>query len=144
IDEAMDTLLHSPGHRAAILAPEHNFVGLGFAADPQARRFEVDQEFLTRAGGEYACPQTASPGSTITFSGHFDAQRYAFEHVIVGWEAPPVSRERGWLNKTSEYRDGDRMVAGYCCQPDLRFDGMPTYNNVRAAEDGSFSCQARL
>ncbi|MDQ3024028.1 MAG: CAP domain-containing protein [bacterium] len=142
-DAAMKTLMNSDGHRATIMDPAHTHVGLGFAVDSRARRFYVDQTFVTRAGGDYACPLEAHVGQTVQFSGRFDPQRYEFENVIMGYEELPQPRNKKWLNGSGSYKDADRLVAGYTDNARLSFNGMATYNNV-TCEDGAFTCDARL
>jgi uncharacterized protein YkwD len=143
-DQAMDTLLKSPGHRQTILDPHHTHVGLGFAVEERQGRFYVDQTFVTRLGGEYSCPPSARVGETVALKGRFDAGRYEFDHVIVGYEELPRQRDRKWLDKTGSYGDAQDHVAAYCCNPRIRFNGMPTYYDVQATADGSFTCNAEL
>jgi uncharacterized protein YkwD len=142
-DQAMKTLMNSSGHRATIMEPAHTHVGLGFAVDGRARRFYIDQTFVTRAGGDYACPLTARVGERVEFSGRFDEGRYEFENVLLGWEELPRPRDRKWLNKSGSYRDADRMVAGYTDDPRLRFHDLETHTSVECA-DGVFRCDAEL
>jgi uncharacterized protein YkwD len=143
IDDAMKTLMNSSGHRATIMDPAHTHVGLGFAVDPRARKFYVDQEFVTRAGGDYNCPDSGTVGDTVDFTGQFDPEHYAFEQVILGYEELPQARSQKWLNSTESYSDADRLVAGFSTDRNIRFNGMATYNDV-SCNGGCFTCHAKL
>jgi len=144
IDEAMKTLMNSPGHRATIMDPAHTNVGLGFVYDDHTKSFYVDQEFVTRAGGDYSCPLAAHVGDKVEFAGRFDSSRYDFENVIMGYEESAVPRSQKWLNSTESYRDADRLVAGFSTDPHVRFNGLASYSSVSCAPDGHFSCDADL
>jgi len=145
LDTMMATLMDSPGHRRTILDPTYTHIGLGFAIDNGSQDFYAAQEFIVRVGGEYSCPLTARVGETVEFSGRFDQYRYELEHVVVGYEDPPVPRERSWLMRTESYQIGGKFFAGYTPSPHLTFSGMATYHDIDANDKtGWFRCRAVL
>lgn len=145
IDTEMRTLLASAGHRRTILDPSYTHVGLGFALGSARGDFYADQEFITRVGGEYACPLTARVGARVQFSGRYDAQRYSLEHIIVGYEERPQPRSARWLGKTGTYTDAEKMIAGYSPDARISYPGMQSYHDVEVNEEqGWFKCQALL
>ncbi len=60
--------------------------------------------------------------------------------------APKLLRQnKRWLAKTSEYRDADKVFAGYTANTRSVFDDIQTYHDVSYdSESGSFSAQIRL
>jgi uncharacterized protein YkwD len=145
VQEALDKLLSSEGHRRTILNPAYTGIGISFAADPRKGDLYVAQEFVAKLGGEYRCPLNACVGQMIEYAGRFDPQRYAFENIIVGYEDRPQQRDLLWLSRTDTYRDGDRLVAGYTANPQLEFRDLQTYRDVQVdAEQGWFKSGIRL
>lgn len=145
VDDAMSTLMDSPGHRKTILYPDFTSVGLAFEYDTQTEEVWVVQEFCSRLGGEYHCPLEARAGDSVHISGNIDCRRYALDNLMVGWEELPVGRSRAWLANTSEYRDSDVLFAGYIVDPGIQFKGMQTSHNLRFdAQSGSFSADVAL
>jgi len=145
LDTMLATLMDSPGHRRTILEPTYTHVGLGFALDTDSQDFYASQEFIVKVGGDYSCPLTARVGETVEFSGRFDQYRYELEHVVVGYEEPPVPRERSWLMRTDSYEIGGKFFAGYTPSPDLTFRGMATYHDIESnSKTGWFRCRAVL
>jgi uncharacterized protein YkwD len=145
VDDAMETLLASEGHRRTILDPEYNRVGLGFSFDAGREQVYVVQEFLTRIGGEYACPLFAQPGATVELQGRIDPQVHRLEQVILGWEELPQKRNKQWLARTGEYKEADRLVAGYSPNPAFQFKSLSTFHDISYDEaSGRFSADIRL
>lgn len=145
LDTMMQTLMDSEGHRRTILDPTYTHVGLGFALDTDSREFYAAQEFIVRVGGDYSCPLAARVGETVDFSGRFDQYRYELEHVVLGYEDPPVPRERSWLMRTGSYQDGGKFYAGYTPSTGLTFQGMDTFHSIDVnAQTGWFRCRAQL
>lgn len=145
VDEALDKLMSSEGHRKTMLSPAYTHVGISFAANPARGDLYVAQEFITRIGGEYRCPLHAKVGQMIEFAGRFDPGRYTFENIIIGFEERARPRDLLWLSKTGSYRDGDKLVAGYTADPTLQFRDLDTFRDVTVnAQQGWFKSGLRL
>ena len=141
IDEAMQALAESRGHRATMLDPSYTDVGLGLAVE--GSRFYLVQEFICRAGGDYSCPLKAYVGDVVNFSGRFDNNRYQLNYVVLRHEGLPETRESSWLNGTGSYSDGDTMFAVYTPHTDRRFN-VDTYYDIRVDAQGRFDCNLLL
>jgi uncharacterized protein YkwD len=145
VDEALEKLMASEGHRKTILNPAYTHVGLYLAASGLRGDLYVAQEFIARVGGEYRCPLKAAVGQMIEFAGRYDPYHYSFENIIIGWEPRAQPRDLLWLSRTGSYRDGDRLVAGYTANPQLEFKDLPTYRDVTVnAQEGWFKSGVRL
>lgn len=145
LDTMMQTLMDSPGHRRTILDPSYTDVGLGFAIDGDGLEFYATQDFIVRVGGDYSCPLTAAVGATVEFKGRYDQYRYDLENVVVGYENPPVPRERSWLMRTGSYEDGGKLFLGYTPDPSLNFQDFQTRHDIVVNDKtGWFSCNATL
>jgi hypothetical protein len=145
VDDAMETLMNSAGHRRTILQAEHNRLGLAFAFDGQRQQVYVVQEFVTRLGGDYRCDLYAPAGSVVTLTGRIDPSDYAVEQVIVGWEERPQRREKHWLARSGEYKEAEKLVAGYSPRSNIVFNDISTYHDISYdAASGSFSANVKL
>lgn len=145
VDDAMATLLDSPGHRKTILHHDFTSVGLAFEYAAATEEVWIVQEFCARLGGEYACPLRAKAGDTVRFTGRFDPGRYALDNIIVAWEDLPQARSKAWLAKTSEYSDGEVYFAGYHVDQRIVFKGMQTFHSVaQDAQSGQFAADIAL
>lgn len=141
IDEAMDSLEASSGHRATMLNPGYTDVGLGMAVN--GSRVYLVQEFICRAGGNYACPLKARVGDVVSFSGQFDPKRYALNYILLRHEPLPELREQRWLNNTGTYSEGDTMFAVYTPHTERRFN-VDTYYDVGLKDDGRIDARLLL
>jgi uncharacterized protein YkwD len=138
VDEALDKLMASPGHRKTLLNPDYTHVGLFLAANATRGDLYVAQEFIARVGGDYRCPLAAKVGQMIEFAGRYDPGRYTFENIIVGWEPRAEPHDLLWLSRTGSYRDGDKLVAGYTANPKLEFKDLPTFRDVEVNTDAGW------
>jgi hypothetical protein len=140
--KAMQVLMDSEGHRRTILDPTHTHVGIGFALGRNGSAFYLDQEFITRLGGEYYCPLKARVGDSIEFGGRFDPGNYSIEHVIVGYEDSPSARGQRWLNRTGVYKEGEKQFAGYNPNAGIYYPDLATFHDIEVDEQaGWFKCR---
>lgn len=130
VDDAMATLLDSPGHRKTILYHDFTSVGLAFEYSAATEEVWVVQEFSARLGGEYSCPLEARAGETVRLTGRFDPGRFTLDNLVVAWEELPQARSKAWLARTSEYSDGEVFFAGYHLDQRIQFKGMQTFHSV--------------
>ena len=145
LDNAIETLMASTGHRKTMLGANYTHVGLGLALSADSKRFYLAQELVARLGGEYKFPLTARVGESPQVSGRYDPAVFGFAQLVVGYEEPPQPRDALWLNRTEEYRDGDRLLTGYTPRANLRFEGMETSHDISVEEAaGRFSCAPLL
>lgn len=141
LGKAMQVLMDSEGHRRTILDPAHTHVGIGLALGRGGSEIYLDQEFITRVGGEYYCPLTAHPGECIEFGGRIDANRYSLEQVIVGYEELPSKHSQRWLNRTEVYKEGEKQFAGYTPNMGIYYKDIATFHDIEVDEQaGWFKC----
>lgn len=139
--KAMQVLMDSEGHRRTILDTAHTHVGLGLAVGRNGSAFYLDQEFITRLGGEYYCPLNARVGDRIEFGGRFDASTYCVEQVIVGYEESPSAKDRRWLNRSGVYKEGEKQFAGYNANVGIYYPDLSTFHDLEVdAQEGWFKC----
>ena len=137
----MRELMDSTGHRRTILDPAHTHAGIGFALSGDGSRFYLVQEFVSRLGGEYACPLAARIGERIQFTGRIDAARYSVEHAVLGFEDRPTKRDQRWLSRTGVYREGEKTFAGYSPNMGVYYPDMLTFHDIEVdANTGRFRC----
>lgn len=145
LGKAMQVLMASEGHRRTILDPAHTHVGIGLALGRGGSAFYLDQEFVTRIGGEYYCPLTAHPGDRIEFGGRIDANRYTLEQVIVGFEDRPSNHDQRWLNRTGIYKEGEKQFAGYTPNVGIYYRDLATFHDIEVDQQaGWFKCHPVL
>ncbi len=145
LDHAIETLMASEGHRKTILGANYTHVGLGLALSADNKQFYLAQEFVARLGGEYRFPLAARVGERPQVSGRYDPAVFEFAQLVVGYEEPPRPRDALWLNRTEEYRDGDRLLTGFSPKANLRFEGMETSHEIDVdPATGRFSCTPLL
>ncbi len=146
LEDAMTTLLNSPGHRKTMLNPDYTDVGIGFSMSPNGREVLVAQEFVTRLGGAYYCPLYARVGEQVELVGRFDSAIFKLEAVILGYEELPKARDRRWLAKTSEYREAETLFQALTpVDSRLQFNKLPTEPVVEIdSVGGYFKCTPRM
>ena len=145
LDKAIATLMASEGHRKTILGANYTHVGLGMASSADGSQFYLAQEFMARLGGEYRFPLEARVGERPVVSGRYDPVVFEFAQLVVGYEDLPQPRDVLWLNRTEEYRDGERLLTGYTPHANLRFDGLETSHEIQVdSVAGRFSCAVLL
>lgn len=139
--KAMQVLMDSEGHRRTILDPAHTHVGIGLALGRNGSAFYLDQEFVTRVGGEYYCPLTAHPGDRVEFGGRIDVNRFSIEHVIIGYEDLPSQHNQRWLNRTGIYKEGEKQFAGYSPDMGIYYNDLTTFHDIEVDQQvGWFKC----
>jgi uncharacterized protein YkwD/peroxiredoxin len=103
VEEAHQSLMDSPGHRANILNPDHTHVGVGMAYDANTGEFRVAQEFINRYVNLDHGVSKVKPGETITISGQL--LQASFDPIInLAYEPYPQSMSIAALDKTSTYQ----------------------------------------
>ncbi|MCC7476914.1 CAP domain-containing protein [bacterium] len=146
LEDAMQTLLASPGHRKTMLNPDYTDVGIGFAMSESGRELLVAQEFVTRLGGAYYCPLYARLGEKIELIGRYDSALFELEAVVLGYEELPSPKKKLWLAKVRSYADAEvryaaltpvgsgRIYSEYPTSPEVELDKVGGY----------FKCSPRL
>lgn len=104
VEEAETGFMNSPGHRANILRPEHNKVGLGLSKGqgPNLVHRAVVQQFVNDYGEMDLIPLQAPVGQVIRVSGAFNPP-YTIRSVSVGREELPRSMTIDEVNAMGAY-----------------------------------------
>lgn len=109
INEAHESLMNSPGHRANILNPEHTHVGIGMAYNPEIGEFRAAQEFINRYIELDDLPQEANPSEKITISGQL-LPGSSDPLINIAFEPYPHELTIEALNETSTYQTPAEFV----------------------------------
>jgi hypothetical protein len=107
------------GHRKTIIAPQHNFVGIGlsFASAPGAGvRTSCTQEFLSRYGAFGDIPKVVKAGDSFKLTGKL-AAGVQLDIVDLRWEAAPRPMTLAELNKTGYYSIPEAVTATFLTDP---------------------------
>jgi uncharacterized protein YkwD len=101
--------MSSPGHRANILYPAHNAVGIGIAYDPQVGQLYVAQEFINRYVQMEAPQELPQSGQSTV---HGQLLEGASEPLVnLDFEPFPQAMTVAELNQTEVYQPGGDLVA---------------------------------
>ncbi len=120
VEKAHDAWMSSPGHRANILNPEHNHLGVGIAYNVATGDIRMAQEFINRYVELDAVPRVASPGDTLTISGEL-LPGATDPLVNLAYEPLPQPFTIDQLNATSAY--GSPAQFASAIQPTVTPDG---------------------
>jgi hypothetical protein len=146
VEDAIETLMNSAGHRETLLNPASTHVGIGLALSEKGNEVYIAQEFVTKLGGQYYCQLYARVGEEAALAGRFDSGSFELESVVLAYEELPRARDRRWLAKSKDYRDGDKLLAGYTPGASrLSFKEIPTLREVELDErTGYFKVAPKL
>jgi hypothetical protein len=146
VEDAIQTLMDSPGHRETLLNPNSTHVGIGLAISEKGNEVYIAQEFVTKLGGAYYCPLYCRVGEQAAMAGRFDTSVFEMESVVLAYEELPKARDRRWLAKSKEYRDGERLLAGFTTADSrLSFKDIPTIRELELDDrSGYFKLSPKL
>ncbi len=110
IEEAQVNLMHSEGHRANILAPEHTHVGVGIAYSSTTGDVRIVQEFVNRYVRIASFPKRARPGDLLVLRGELLPGSVS-PLVNLAFEPVPVPMTLEQLNVIRPYESPAKTVA---------------------------------
>jgi hypothetical protein len=102
VRDAEDALMHSPGHRANILTPEHTGLGVGIAYYPASGTVAIAQEFVNHYVSVEPLPSRAGRGDRIVVRGAL-LPGASNPLVNINYEPLPAPLTLEELNHTGTY-----------------------------------------
>jgi len=109
--EAQESLMRSPGHRANILDPHHNAVGIGIALDQTEKKFYLCQEFIDRYLTLEDFPRQVHRRQKVRIAGKVLHSDYGIYFCRVTYEPFPAPLLPTALDSLSAYLDsGEQTV----------------------------------
>src|SRR5690606_33268941 len=96
-------------------------------------------------GGNYSCKLYARAGDVAEFSGRYDPLAFDYQMICASWEELLQARDQIWLNKTSEYTEGENYFCVYVTDRGLVFNELLTsYDMQLDSRTGWFRCNVAL